>query len=86
MMLVLGRKVNESIIIGDNVVVTVLAVDGERVKIGIDAPMDIAIMRQELYDAVKAENLRAVKSAQKRSDTALSSLHTLLEKQKKRGK
>ena len=85
-MLVLGRKVNESIIIGDNVVVTVLAVDGERVKIGIDAPMDIAIMRQELYDAVKAENLRAVKSAQKRSDTALSSLHTLLKKQKKRGK
>ncbi len=86
MMLVLGRKVNESIIIGDNVVVTVLAVDGERVKIGIDAPTDISIMRQELYDAVKKENLRAVKAAQKRGDAMLSSLQVLLEQKKKRDK
>ncbi len=86
MMLVLGRKVNESIIIGDNVVVTVLAVDGERVKIGIDAPTDISIMRQELYDAVKEENLRAMKAAQKRGDAMLSSLQVLLEQKKKRNK
>ncbi len=86
MMLVLGRKVNESIIIADNVVVTVLAVDGERVKIGIDAPSDISILRQELYDAVKEENLRAMKAAQKRGDAMLSSLQVLLEKQKKSGK
>jgi len=85
-MLVLGRKVNESIIIGDNVVVTVLAVDGERVKIGIDAPTDISIMRQELYDAVKEENLRAMKAAQKRGDAMLSSLQVLLEQKKKRNK
>jgi len=85
-MLVLGRKVNESIIIGDNVVVTVLAVDGERVKIGIDAPTDISILRQELYEAVKEENLRAMKNAQKRGDAMLSSLQILLEQKKKQDK
>jgi len=83
-MLVLGRKVNESIIIGENIVVTLLAVDGERVKIGIDAPSDISILRQELYDAVKEENLRAMKVAQKGSGATLSALQNILEKQKKR--
>lgn len=84
MMLVLGRKINESIIIGEDIIVTILAVEGERVKIGIDAPADVSILRQELYDAVKAENLRAVKAAQKTGSGAmLSSIQTILGKQKK---
>jgi len=46
-MLILGRKTNESVIIGDNIVVTILAVDGDRVKVGIDAPADVRILRQD---------------------------------------
>jgi carbon storage regulator len=52
-MLVLSRKVKESILIGDSIIITVLAVDGENIKIGIAAPRDISIMRQEVVQAVR---------------------------------
>ena len=52
-MLVLGRKVKESILIGDSIVITVLAVDGDYVKIGIAAPRDVSIMRQEVVQALR---------------------------------
>ncbi len=48
-MLVLSRKLGEKIIIGDNIVVTVVKVDRNQVRIGIEAPTDIAIHRQEIY-------------------------------------
>ncbi len=51
-MLVLSRKVKESIVIGENIVITVLAVDGENVKLGIAAPRNIRILRQEVLQAV----------------------------------
>ncbi len=76
-MLVLGRKNNESIIIDDNIVVTILAVEGDRVKIGIQAPPRISILRQELYDSVKSENLRAVRRATDNNEQLLSSLQQL---------
>ena len=47
-MLILTRKIDESIIIADHITVTVLEISGERVKIGIDAPRDVVILRQEL--------------------------------------
>ncbi len=52
-MLVLTRKVDESITIGDSIVITVLAVEGERVKLGINAPRDMLILRQEVFQAVQ---------------------------------
>ncbi len=52
-MLVLTRRADESIAIGDSIVVTVLAVEGDRVKLGISAPRDILILRQEMVQAVK---------------------------------
>ena len=52
-MLVLTRKVDESIIIGDSITFTVLAIEGEQVKIGIDAPRDVTILRQEVFQAVR---------------------------------
>jgi carbon storage regulator len=55
-MLVLTRRVDESISIGENIVVTVLAVEGDRVKLGIAAPREVPILRQEVYDAIQAQN------------------------------
>lgn len=52
-MLVLTRKVDESIVIGDSIVLTVLAIEGEQVKIGINAPRDVLILRQEVFQAVQ---------------------------------
>ncbi len=55
-MLVLTRRVDESIAIGDSITVTVLAVEGDRVKIGITAPRDVVILRQEVAEAVKEQS------------------------------
>jgi carbon storage regulator len=52
-MLVISRKVDESVLLGDTIVVTVLAIEGDRVKIGINAPRDTIILRQEIYQAVQ---------------------------------
>jgi len=58
-MLILTRKIDESIIIADHITVTVLEISGERVKIGIDAPRDVVILRQELQEQVRQENIEA---------------------------
>jgi carbon storage regulator len=60
-MLVLSRTRDESIIIGDNVVVTVVDVRGDKVKLGIDAPQDISVHRREVYEAILRENQQAAK-------------------------
>jgi len=54
-MLVLSRKLNESIVINDNVVVTVLGVKGDTVRIGINAPGEIPVHRQEVYEKMQNE-------------------------------
>ncbi len=63
-MLVVTRKIDESIIISDNIEVTVLEVTGDRVKLGISAPRDIKIIRNELRDAQKL-NEEAIKAPSK---------------------
>jgi carbon storage regulator len=59
-MLVLLRKSNESVLIGKDIIVTVLAVDGDRVKLGVKAPPEISILRQELCDQVVDQNSASV--------------------------
>lgn len=55
-MLVLSRKKNESIVIADNIVITVVEVRGDKVRLGIQAPREIPIHRQEVHDAIQKEN------------------------------
>ena len=55
-MLVLSRHRDESIMIGDNVVVTIVDIRGDKVRLGIDAPQSIPVHRQEVYEAIKREN------------------------------
>ncbi len=58
-MLVLSRHRDESIMIGDNVMITVVDIRGDKVRLGIDAPKEIPVHRQEIYDAIKRENEKA---------------------------
>lgn len=54
-MLILTRRVGESLIIGDDVVVNVLGVKGNQVRIGVDAPKNVSVHREEIYDRIQAE-------------------------------
>ncbi len=58
-MLVLSRKKNESIIIDDNIVITVVEVRGDKVRLGIQAPREVPIHRSEIYDAIRLEQATA---------------------------
>ena len=64
-MLVLSRKLDESIHIGDNIVVKVVGLENGIVKLGIDAPKEVAIIRNELIEEVKEQNRAALHIAQK---------------------
>jgi len=54
-MLILTRRVGETLMIGDNVTVTVLGVKGNQVRIGVNAPKDVAVHREEIYERIKRE-------------------------------
>ena len=66
-MLVLSRQRDESIVIGDNIVVTIVDVRGDKVRLGIEAPREVSVHRREVYDAIQRENQQA---AQIRLDEA----------------
>ncbi|MCA9113677.1 MAG: carbon storage regulator CsrA [Planctomycetaceae bacterium] len=54
-MLVLSRQRDQSIIIGDNIVITIVDIRGDKVRIGIEAPTEITVHRQEVYEAIRRE-------------------------------
>jgi len=70
-MLVLTRRINEAILLGDDVRITVLEIDGERIKLGIDAPHSLKILRAELRAEVRAFNREA-------NQTSLSFMQSIL--------
>lgn len=55
-MLILTRRISESIIVGDDVKITVLGVKGNQVRLGIDAPKDVSVHREEIYMRIQNEN------------------------------
>jgi len=61
-MLILSRKVNEKVVIGDDITVSIIEIRGDQVRIGIDAPKMVKVFRQEVFDAIKVENKAASQS------------------------
>ncbi|MHB1419677.1 MAG: carbon storage regulator CsrA [Bacillota bacterium] len=61
-MLVLTRKVNQKILIDERIWVTILEIDGDKIKLGIEAPKEVPVLRMELYEAVKQENMEAIQA------------------------
>ena len=73
-MLVLTRKRNESIVIGDDIVVRILSVVGEKVRIGIEAPRDVPVFRKEVYLEIQQQRLEAGSSSREEVNEALKRL------------
>ena len=61
-MLILSRKIDERIMIGDQIEISIVEIRGDQVKIGINAPRSVKIYRQEVYTAIQQENIEAVKT------------------------
>jgi carbon storage regulator len=73
-MLVLTRKPNESIMIGDDIELSVLSVTGEKVRIGIQAPREVPVFRKEVYLAIHQQDAEASPSARAEVNEALKRL------------
>ncbi len=78
-MLVLARKVNESIMVGDDVEIVVVDIKGDQIKLGIRAPRNVAVHRTEVYREIQEQNKRAAESA----PPSLEGLGNLLKRPKK---
>jgi carbon storage regulator len=61
--LILSRRLNEKIVIGDDIVISVVEVRGDQVKLGIEAPRNVKVFREEVFVAIQEENRRAAASA-----------------------
>ncbi len=64
-MLILTRRVGEALMIGDDISISVLGVKGNQVRIGIDAPREVAVHREEIFNRIKNEELRLVEPIEK---------------------
>ncbi|MDD2906111.1 MAG: carbon storage regulator CsrA [Sulfurimonas sp.] len=73
-MLVLARKLDESIVIADNIIIKVISIDKGVVKLGIEAPHNVSIMRSELLEDVKDANIASSKEVSLESLTLLSKI------------
>lgn len=74
-MLILSRKIDEKIKIGDDITITLIDVHGDQVKIGIEAPKNVKVFRQEVFDAIQTENKAAAVETQ--NEDALNKMSAL---------
>ncbi len=81
-MLVLARKINESIMIGDDIEIVIIDIKGDQVKLGIKAPKSVAVHRKEIYDEIQKENIAAMKSQVK--PETLQDITTILQTHKEK--
>lgn len=73
-MLVLTRKANESIQIGENIEITILEIKGDQIKLGINAPKDIEVHRKEIYLSIQTENNQAALSSNNMLESLINTL------------
>ncbi len=73
-MLVLSRKAEQSLIVDDRIVITVLAIEGDRVKLGIQAPRSITVLRKELHDQLQAANTAAATTQPQQAQAVAAAL------------
>ena len=73
-MLILSRKKDESIVIGDNIIISIVDIKGDQVKLGINAPHDVKVFRQEVYAAIQEENKAAASTSTIPENFSLSDL------------
>ena len=83
-MLILSRKIDEKIKIGEEITITIIDVHGDQVKIGVEAPKNVKVFRQEVFDAIQTENKAAAVASEgaenQRTISAVSALSKLLKK------
>jgi carbon storage regulator len=61
-MLILSRKVNEKIMIGEDISISIIEIQGDHIRLGVDAPKTVKVFRQEVFDAIKSQNKAAMES------------------------
>ncbi|MEI0531132.1 MULTISPECIES: carbon storage regulator CsrA [Brachyspira] len=81
-MLVLSRKINQSIVIGDNIEIMLVDIRGDQIKLGINAPRDVKIFRKEVYEEIESQNLEASKANPEQLNILSSFVKNKLEKNK----
>ncbi|PKM44501.1 MAG: carbon storage regulator [Firmicutes bacterium HGW-Firmicutes-8] len=79
-MLALTRRVGQSIIIGENIEITIVEVKGDQVRIGINAPKSVRILRKEIFDEIQFENKKAADVAGKMVGDQVKELESIMKK------
>lgn len=81
-MLVLSRKINQSIVIGDDIEIMLVDIRGDQIKLGINAPKTVKIFRKEVYEEIERQNLEATKATADKLDVLKSFVQKKHDEQK----